>query len=141
MTKIKLTYIGRRIANDDKVVLAFLEGKKEVYFVKAKWLVIGRVYEGERTGKNLQMQHRPEDLGESGASEEQIEKWHAQDAIADQFIVRKRMATKLKSNKFLTANLGTLRSLCKGLSFSEKRTLLEFLLDELEVQTEKRKYG
>jgi len=138
--KIKLTYIGRRL-NGDKLVFTFLEGKKEVYFGKTKWLTIGHQYEAVRTKTNLEMNQRPEDLGESGVSEEHIEKWNVQDGIAKQKYDKRRLSLKLKSNKFLTANLGTLRSLCKGLSFSEKRYLLEFLLDEMEVQTEKRKYG
>lgn len=135
---IKLIYIGRRILQNGKVAHGFQRGEKEQFFMSTTGVIIGHIYPGEIVDKILQLARRPTSLGDSDASQDQRTQWRVLDGIAEQHQRETRLAAKLRSNKLLIADLNALRRLCIGLTWSEKRVLLEFLMDQIERPLKKK---
>jgi hypothetical protein len=139
MKKTKVTYIGRRIFSDDSIVHAFLHNGEEVAFGKVKWCYIGTNYEAMSGAKNrLQISARPPDLGEASVDEKTLTQWKMLDAAAAQFARRKSASRKLRKHPELVALAEKLKPLLAGLSLSQKTSVVEFIVDEIEREERER---
>ncbi len=136
MAKVKILYIGRRKMGDDTTGHAFIYKGEEIYFTKAKWVEIGELYIAESGKKNsLSMVHRPEHTGKGEYTEDQYKEWCAKDAAAAQWQRRKASAVKVAKHKELVEIAARLKPFLKSLSWSQKRDVVEFILDELEKES------
>jgi hypothetical protein len=134
MAKSKAQYIGERL-NVEKIVHAFLFEEEEIYFAKAKYCTLGNMYEVAMRGEIISIHTTPKDLGEGPMTDEQRDEWQAEELKAHQFLRRKRQANSIKNNPKVLQVARELKPLLKSLSFSGKKELLEFIIDELEKES------
>lgn len=143
MAKFKAQYIGERL-NNEKLCHAFLFEGEEIFFSKVRSCWLGNFYEVKKSGKSVQISTRPEPLGEGPMTEEQRDLWELEATKARQFVRKKRMLNSIKKNPKVLQVSRDLKPLLKDLSFSGKKELLSFIIDELDRENreeEARKFG
>jgi hypothetical protein len=130
--KVGLIYIGKRLLNE-KIMQAFQHGDENIYFKNmTRYLSLGATYEATKDKLGFAIIRYPKELKQSEADSKTIEKWQGEEVIALQFEKRRRAANKFKASRDLLKDIGTIKRLSEGLSYSEKRAFLEFIFDNLE---------
>lgn len=132
--EIKIQYTGRRIVND-RLAQSFLQDGEEVYFGKLKSLTVGEWYLatiGE--GDNLSIRSRPEWTVGPDPSEEDLKKWEAEDLLARQEMGRRTFAAKMEKHTAIVECAARLKPLMRGLGFSQKKQIVDFIMEELEKE-------
>ncbi len=86
-----MIYIGRRMGSDDKPLQAFLHNKKEFYWKRIKFLLIGGKYE---VTSDFKMNRRPKFLG---FIDDIPQEWRDSDSAVDEEMKRRREYGKAKN--------------------------------------------
>jgi hypothetical protein len=133
--KVALTYTGRRMSVKGRILHCFVDRKGNEYaFSKVRTCVIGWEYEAEKTTEGLTIERRPKALSTEDDRRD-VREWEALDAAATQHQRNERVLKRARKNKQVLLEVDAMRAFTRGMSFSDKRAFLEFLLNELEYKT------
>lgn len=135
MKTVSLVYTGKR-QRGDKVKQVFQYEGESYAFSGVKALRIGYAYEVEtKDGKrgSFLISSVPNEVGDYPvASEAQILEWEAEEVAAIQFEKRMRAANKYKKHPAILECAERLKLLLRGSSYTVKREVVGFLIDEIE---------
>lgn len=125
-------YIGKRLIGE-KIYDTFKIGKETAHFQKLGWLTIGGEYEliGSDLDKVRCSRHPPW-IRQAVADEEQLEKWRAEQLLAEEFVRRKKFAKQSTKSETLKKAADILKPLVLGLRMSQRQKVVEILMDEIE---------
>ena len=143
MKKVELIYIGRRILDAEKGILAraFVKklGGKEIYWTKARWCSIGYKYLAKEKADGLTMDVVPERTGEANLTEAQREELESKDAAAEAVARNIKLVKKADTKaKGVAQESHALRRIVRGMSYTEKREFINAVIDEIESLEDKR---
>lgn len=124
----KIIYIGRRLSGT-KVLSAFLDGKKQIYFKGTIRAIIGFTYE---MNSDETIAKRPKIANSNlPVSKADLIKWEAEDAVVVQFQRERRFTSEMNRNSALKKAIRPIREALGDLNFSEKRLLANYLTELL----------
>lgn len=129
--KLKLTYIGKRVTTNGKLMQVFAHQKKTLTWVGIKYVIIGNVYEANKTGDQITLSTKPESKGRAPhATDEKILEWETQEAADIAVAVTARAKQKEARYRALLEKMEPLRAPISKLSYLEKKAFLEYFLDK-----------
>lgn len=128
--KVKIQYIGRRM-NGSKVNHCFRWRKKQLYWTGIRFLIIGEWYFADQSKDGLRMSRIPESTEGPELSTVERVSFEAQELIVRQYIARRGAESKAKRSMGILREIAPLKKYFKGLSWIEKKMLIEFLLDHV----------
>lgn len=134
MKKLPLIYIGRRVSGE-RVVHTFLDPKtkKEMCWLKVRYVHIGYVYEAEVHDKGVvKMELVPERFDPPVAiNEDTLRKWELLDVAANAFLKRKRAANSARRNNSVKEVINRLKPILKNYDYIELQELIEYVVSEV----------
>ena len=129
--EVHLIYIGKRL-DGEKLVQAFLQGEKEIYFSKVRHPWIGHCYKATESKDGMQIQVRPEEVdGKEVRDEELLDKWRLEQQVAQHKRDRILGAKKSGRVEAIERVVNILKPLTKKMSYSDRGTLVEAIMNEL----------
>ncbi len=125
--KERAVYTGRRLGQDGKVRQRFelLPSKQEMFFTGIKRVYIGYTYKCHSDSISVKPEMTTDPLVNNP-------EWDAKDALVDKYNEEKRAEAKIRnaSKPALKAVIEALYPLTKNLSFSDRRKLIELLIEK-----------
>lgn len=133
MTKVVYYYMGKRLTRGDKLTQVFLDdaGKEITFKGRISGVLLGYGYEVNKSSAGkISISARPKEADVE--RHEKSELWRSLTVAAETEYGAKRIRAKASSNKNLLREVEYLKRFCKGLKYSERRSLFEWIIDEIE---------
>ena len=132
--KVKATYIGQRQLTESKLAGAFLvKGKGIVYFGHIRRAEIGREYWITKIKDGHRAEKYPEAVApelDVDGDDAQVRKWTAEETKCEKEVRRIKAYRKASKNARLQEMIGRLKKFCEGMTYTQRRGVVEYLMDE-----------